>query len=141
MHGLIPIEAGSKCIQFLCKPLELIMPANSVGRVLQGIHIVGFFLLVTAALLYEDTQIYVAGFYIALIIMFFLFGGCILTKAEMHYLGRKETIPSLTFNALGIIFPNKETDYYWQKMASLGVILTPIILIIIYRIMKSKPLF
>ena len=136
MHGLIPIETGAKCIQLMCKPLECIMSDHSVGRVLQGIHIIGFFALLVTALLYEETQIYVAGFYIALIIMFFLFGGCILTKTEMHYLGKKETIPSLAFNALGIEFEDKETNYYWQKVASLGVILTPIIIIIIYRLMK-----
>jgi hypothetical protein len=91
-------------------------------------------MLIGLAYFYGSYQIPVLLFFTFLIIIFFVFGGCILTKAEMHYLNNRETIPSIIFNALGITFKDKETDYFWQKAGSLGVILFPVLTIIIYRL-------
>jgi hypothetical protein len=128
MRGLFDINIGSKILQSIFSPFEYIMSKRLIGRLLQIFHIINYFILIGVGIIFPETRKYIAGFFIGLVIIFFLFGGCILTKTEMYFLQEKVTTPGIIFDFFGIRSADKETDKFMQGLFSLVSMLLPIIL-------------
>lgn len=128
MRGLFDINTGANALQALFSPFELIMSKKLIGRLLQIFHILNYFILIGIGILFPETRRWIAWFFIGLVVIFFLFGGCILTKTEMYFLDEKVTTPSIIFDFLGIRSADKETDRFMQAMFSLASMMLPVIL-------------
>jgi hypothetical protein len=138
MAGLFNIKDGANAIKFMCRPLERVLTSHSIGRFLQFTHLVGYLCILLLIFLYPSTHL--AAFIILsfVLLLFFVFNGCILTRAEMDYLGTNETVPGIVLDAFHIRPADKETDRFVQKAGSLLALAAPIIFILGARALKSK---
>lgn len=121
---------GAKIIKFLCRPLQCFLTDKSIGRFLQFIHLFGYISLVYLTIFYKSTRYITLTLFGTILLMFFIFNGCILTKAEMDYLGENETTPGLVLEAFGLRPVNKERDRFVQTVGSLIALALPIIFIL-----------
>lgn len=130
MHGLFAVQDGANIIKWLCGPLHTILTPHSIGRFLQFFHLFGYLAAIFLVLFYpESHQSILIGFAVVLG-MFIAFNGCILTRAEMDFLGKKETTPGLVLDLLNLRPTDKDIDRFVQKAGSVAAILAPIIFIL-----------
>jgi hypothetical protein len=138
MSGLFDKQKGADVIKFLCKPMEQFLTSHSIGRFLQFTHLFAYFSLLALTLFFPTTRLVTFVIFSVVLFMFFVFNGCILTSAEMHYLGKKETVPGLVLEAFNLRPSNKETDYFVQKAGSIAALATPVIFILAIGGVKSN---
>jgi hypothetical protein len=138
MAGLFNIKDGANAIKFICKPLEFFLTPHSIGRFLQFFHLFGYLALLTLIVFFPSTRLVGFTIFAFVLLLFFLFNGCILTRAEIDYLGKNESIPGLLLDIFHIRPANKETDKFVQKTGSLIALAAPIIFILGARAVKSN---
>ena len=138
MAGLFNIKDGANAIKFYCKPLEFFLTPHSIGRFLQFTHLFAYLCLLGLTLFFPKTRLASFIIFSVVLSMFFVFNGCILTSAEIHYLGKKETVPGLVLEAFNLRPINKETDYFVQKAGSIAALAAPIIFILAAGGVKSN---
>jgi prepilin signal peptidase PulO-like enzyme (type II secretory pathway) len=129
MYGFISKEYGVAAIKLLCRPLELFLGDETIGRILQGLHVLGYFICIGLAYYFPAMRPYVLAVLLGVMTLFWIFGGCILTKAEIHYLKRYETVPGLFLKLIGINIEDRKTSCLVQSALSLIVLAVPIIVI------------
>jgi phosphoglycerol transferase MdoB-like AlkP superfamily enzyme len=137
MAGLFNIKDGANAIKFLCKPFEYVLRPQSIGRLLQFFHLFGYLSLLVLLFFYPSTRLTAFIILSSVLFLFFIFNGCILTSAEIDYLGKKETIPGLVLEAFHLRPGDKKTDYFIQKAGSIIAVAAPIIFILAIGV-KSK---
>ena len=138
MYGFFSKKHGANAIRFLCKPLEYIFPDEIIGRILQGIHALGYVAFILIALYVPTKRWLVVTILGSLLILFWIFGGCILTKAEIYYLKRHETVPGIVMRMLGINITDKQTANIVQTALSIIVLVIPIIVILSNKIISDN---
>ncbi len=74
----------------------------------------------------------------SVLLMFYIFGGCILTKAEMHYLGAPITTPGLFLDMIGMRPADKDTDKKVQVILSLSLLSLPIIYVLLASVISTN---
>lgn len=121
---------GARLIHFLCRPLESILSRHSIGRILQFIHLFGYLSLVGLTFFYSQVRLPALIIFSSVLLLFFIFNGCILTKAEMEYLGTNETVPGRVLDAFHLRPKCRETDKKVQVAGSLVALAIPIIFIL-----------
>jgi hypothetical protein len=127
MTSIYPINAGADIIKLLCRPLESILTYKSIGHFLQFIHIFGYIALVFLIIHFPSARPFCVAILGSAILMFYIFGGCVLTKAEMYYLGAPITTPGLLLDMLGARPNDKDVDKKVQVIISLSLLSLPII--------------
>jgi hypothetical protein len=138
MYGFFPKEYGAAAIRFLCRPLELLFSDEIVGRILQGIHVFGYIALLLLTIYIPSMQWITITILGALLFLFWIFGGCILTKAEIHYLKRIETVPGNVLRWMGFRVKDKQTAIKLQSLLSIAFMSIPIIVILLNKIISHN---
>ncbi len=128
------MNTGVDLIKSVCKPLESILTHKSIGHLLQFIHLFGYLSILFFIYYFPVTRPYCMSILGIILLMFYAFDGCILTKAEMYYLDAPITTPGLFLDMLGIRPTNKEIDKKAQRILSLLLLSAPII----YILLKSS---
>jgi hypothetical protein len=127
MSSICSINAGADIIKSLCRPLETILTHKSIGHLLQFIHIFGYISIIFLMYFFPIARPICVAILGSVILMFYIFGGCILTKAEIYYLGTPITTPGLLLDMIGMRPVDKETDKKVQVILSLSLLSFPII--------------
>jgi hypothetical protein len=130
MRGLIDKQIAIDLIKKICKPLEQFLTRHSIGRFLQFIHVFAYISALFIMFFYPSSHLIVFIIFIIILCMFFIFDGCVLTGAEMHYLGRNETVPGNALDLFHLRPANKETDKSIQIAGSLAALMIPIIFVL-----------
>jgi hypothetical protein len=130
MSGLFDKQSGADFITIFCKPLQRVLTNHSIGRFLQFFHLFAYIALLFLTLFYPATRLVTLTIFAIVLFMFYAFDGCILTRAEIEFLGKFETVPGLALDAFGLRPTDKETDKYLQKVGSIAALVVPIIFIL-----------
>ena len=134
MYGFFSKEYGASFIKLLCRPLEYILSHETIGRLLQIIHVLGYVVCIAIAALIPKLRWAVVGVLVSVLLLFWVFGGCILTKTEIYYLKRYETVPGLFMKMIGVSAADNNTNNIIQSVLSIIVIAIPIVVITTYEL-------
>lgn len=130
MCGLFDKQIGVDFIKKCCKPLRRFLTDHSIGRFLQFFHLFGYIVALGLTILYPASRLITLTIFAVVLFMFYAFDGCILTKAEIDFLGKFETIPGRVLDVFYLRPTDKETDKYVQKVGSICALVVPIIFIL-----------
>ena len=130
MRGLLDKQISVDLIKQICKPFEHFLTRHSIGRFLQFLHGFAYISALFIAFFYPSSHLVIFIIFIIILCMFFIFDGCILTSAEMYYLGTNETVPGNVLDLFHLRPANKETDKSIQIAGSLAALMIPIIFVL-----------
>lgn len=136
MCGLFDKQIVVDIIKKCCKPMEPFLTNYSIGRFLQFVHLFGYAVGLFLTIFYPATRLVTLIIFSIVLFMFYAFNGCVLTRAEMDYLGKPETVPGLVLDVFHLRPADKETDKYVQKVGSIAALATPIIFILVAGALK-----